>query len=110
MLIVDFRNCAEETRKQLNKYQFQIGTYMQVIGMDRITENNCLEVYARLRMFNSALLSNEEPWMTLDMCKALIGAEFNIASESKTKFSNRMLRLTLKELGRKEADSSKAVA
>ena len=110
MLIVDFSKCAEETRKQLNKYQFEIGSYMQVIGMGSITENNCLEVYARQRMFNNALLINEEPWMNLDMCKALIGAEFNIATESRAKFSSRMLKLTLKELGRREADSSKAVA
>jgi len=96
-LIVDFRNCEKETRDNLNKYQFQIGSYMVAIGMSKITSKNYKEVYARMRMFNAAILDNNEPWLDLDMCKALIGAEFNIADESKAKFSSRMMRLCIKE-------------
>lgn len=109
-LIVDFRNCAEETRKQLNRYQFEIGTYMMAIGMSKITEDNCLEVYARIRMLQASTLCNDEPWMNLDVCKALIGAEFNISEESKAKFSTRMLKCTLKELGIREAQKTEEVA
>jgi hypothetical protein len=35
-----------------------------------------------------------QPWMNLEMVKALIGAKFNIENESRTKFSSRMFRAT----------------
>ena len=109
-LIVDFRKCEKDTRDQLNKYQFEIGSYMVAVGVGEITSKNYKEVYARMRMFNSAILDNNEPWFNLDMCKALIGAKFNIANESKTKFSNRMLKLCIRETEQKESKSVQEVA
>ncbi len=52
----------------------------------------------------------DKPWMALDTVKALIGAEFNIAFESKSKFSSRMMKATLNEVERLEAKESKEVA
>jgi hypothetical protein len=103
-LVVDFSNIQEDAKDELNQYQYYIGCYMMAIGMGEITQKNHLEVYARLVLLNaSSLLNEDEPWMTLDMVKALIGAEFNIAFESKSKFSSRMMRATLRDVERLEA-------
>jgi hypothetical protein len=109
-LVVDFSNIQEDAKDELNQYQYYIGCYMMAIGMGEITQKNHLEVYARLVLLNASSLSTDEPWMTLDMVKALIGAEFNIAFESKSKFSSRMMRATLRDVERLEAKESKEVA
>jgi len=109
-LIVDFTNIREDAKKELNQYQEAIGYHMMAIGMGEITQDNHLEVYARLVLLNASSLSADEPWMTLDMVKALIGAEFNIAYESKSKFSTRMIKATLREVERLESKESKEVA
>lgn len=109
-LIVDFSNIQEDAKDELNQYQYYIGCYMMAIGMGEITQKNHLEVYARLVLLNASSLSTDEPWMTLDMVKALIGAEFNIAFESKSKFSSRMMKATLREVERLEAKESREVA
>ena len=109
-LIVDFGNIQEDAKDELNQYQYHIGCYMMAIGMGEITQDNHLEVYARLVLLNASSLSTDEPWMTLEVVKALIGAEFNIAFESKAKFSSRMLRNTIKATEKKLAKESKEVA
>jgi len=55
-------------------------------------------------------LQYDEPWMTLNMVKALRGAYFNIAFESKAKFSTRMMKATLREVERQEAKEVQDVA
>ena len=109
-LVVNFSNIQEDAKDELNQYQYYIGCYMMAIGMGEITQKNHLEVYARLVLLNASSLSTDEPWMTLDMVKALIGAKFNIAFESKSKFSSRMMRATLRDVERLEAKESKEVA
>jgi hypothetical protein len=44
------------------------------------------------------------------MVKGLINARFNIAFESKAKFSSRMMKATLREVERQEAKEVKDVA
>ncbi len=102
-LIVDFTRCDESMKKIYNPHQEVIGYHMMAIGMGKITEKNYLEVYARLVLLHASTLQYDEPWMTLNMVKALIGAEFNIAFESKAKFSTRMMKATLREVERQEA-------
>ena len=109
-LIVDFSNIQEDAKDEMNQYQYYIGCYMMAIGMGEITQDNHLEVYARLVLLNASSLSTDEPWMTLEMVKALIGAEFNIAFESKSKFSSRMMRATLRDVERLEAKAIQEVA
>jgi len=109
-LIVDFRKCDESISKIYNPHQEVIGYHMMAIGMGEITEKNHLEVYARLVLLHASTLQYDEPWMTLNMVKALIGAKFNIAFESKAKFSTRMMKATLREIERLEAKESKEVA
>ena len=109
-MVVDFSNIQEDAKDELNQYQYYIGCYMMAIGMGEITQKNHLEVYARLVLLNASSLSTDEPWMTLDMVKALIGAEFNIAFESKSKFSSRMMRATLRDVERLEAKAIQEVA
>ena len=109
-LVVNFSNIQEDAKDELNQYQYYIGCYMMAIGMGEITQKNHLEVYARLVLLNASSLSTDEPWMTLDMVKALIGAKFNIAFESKSKFSSRMMKATLSEVERKEAKAIQEVA
>ena len=109
-LIVDFGNIQEDAKDELNQYQYYIGCYMMAICMGEITQKNYLEVYARLVLLNASSLSTDEPWMTLEMVKALIGAKFNIAYESKSKFSSRMIKATLSEVERLEAKESREVA
>ena len=109
-LVVDFSNIQEDAKDELNQYQYYIGCYMMAIGMGEITQKNHLEVYARLVLLNASSLSADEPWMTLDMVKALIGAKFNIAFESKSKFSSRMMRATLRDVERLEAKAIQEVA
>jgi len=104
-LIVDFRNCEKETQEELNKYQFEIGSYMAVIGMSKITCDNYKEVYARLVVFNASIFDNSEPWLNLDMCQALIGAKFNINDESKSQFSTRMLNRCIEDIDQRETKS-----
>jgi hypothetical protein len=118
---VDFGNIREtdeEGRKWLNGVQYWVGSYMMAIGMDEITEKNYLEVYARLRMLDTSILAlgndgDGEPWMNIDMLQRLIGAKFwgrHINVESRTKFSSRMLRNTIKATEEKLAKESKEVA
>jgi len=109
-LIVDFTNIREDAKKELNQYQEAIGYHMMAIGMGEITQDNHLEVYARLVLLQASTLQYDKPWMTLDTVKALIGAEFNIAFESKAKFSSRMIKATLREVERLEAKEVKDVA
>jgi hypothetical protein len=109
-LIVDFTNIREDAKKELNQYQEVIGYYMMAIGMGEITQDNHLEVYARLVLLQASTLQYDKPWMTLDTVKALIGAEFNIAFESKAKFSSRMIKATLREVERQEAKEVQDVA
>jgi len=96
--------------KIYNPHQEVIGYHMMAIGMGKITEKNHLEVYARLVLLQASTLQYDEPWMNLNMVKALIGAYFNIAFESKAKFSTRMMKATLREIERLEAKESKEVA
>lgn len=113
-LIVDFTRCDQSMSKIYNPHQEVIGYHMMAIGMGEITEKNHLEVYARLRMLDCSTMTslNEDgqPWMNLEMVKALIGAEFNIAFESKAKFSTRMMKATLREVERQEAKEVQDVA
>ena len=109
-LIVDFTNIREDAKNELNQYQEVIGYHMMAIGMGEITQDNHLEVYARLVLLQASTLQYDKPWMTLDTVKALIGAEFNIAFESKAKFSSRMMKATLREVERLEAKEVKDVA
>ena len=109
-LIVDFTKIDEVAKKELNQYQEAIGYHMMAIGMGEITQDNHLEVYARLVLLQASTLQYDKPWMTLDTVKALIGAEFNIAFESKAKFSSRMIKATLREVERLEAKEVKDVA
>ena len=109
-LIVDFTNIREDAKKELNQYQEVIGYHMMAIGMGEITQDNHLEVYARLVLLQASTLQYDKPWMTLDTVKALIGAEFNIAFESKAKFSSRMIKATLREVERQEAKEVQDVA
>jgi len=109
-LIVDFTKCDEVAKDELWQYQEMIGYYMMAIGMGEITEKNHLEVYARLVLLHASTLQYDEPWMTLNMVKALRGAYFNIAFESKAKFSTRMMKATLREVERQEAKEVQDVA
>ena len=109
-LIVDFTKIDEVAKDELWQYQEMIGYYMMAIGMGEITEKNHLEVYARLVLLQASTLDDRKPWITLRMVKALIGAEFNIAYESKSKFSTRMIKATLREVERLEAKEVKDVA
>ena len=109
-LIVDFTNIREDAKKELNQYQEVIGYHMMAIGMGEITQDNHLEVYARLVLLQASTLQYDKPWMTLDTVKALIGAEFNIAFESKAKFSSRMMKATLREVERQEIKEVQNVA
>tara|TARA_R100000951_G_scaffold111932_1_gene111587 strand:- start:227 stop:523 length:297 start_codon:yes stop_codon:yes gene_type:complete len=96
--------------KIYNPHQEVIGYHMMAIGMGEITEKNHLEVYARLVLLHASTLQDDEPWMTLNMVKALIGAYFNIAFESAAKFSTRMMKATLREVERQEAKEVQDVA
>ena len=109
-LIVDFTRCDESMSKIYNPHQEVIGYHMMAIGMGEITEKNHLEVYARLVLLHASTLQYDEPWMTLNMVKALIGAYFNIAFESAAKFSTRMMKATLREVERQEAKEVQDVA
>ena len=109
-LIVDFTRCDESMSKIYNPHQEVIGYHMMAIGMGEITEKNHLEVYARLVLLHASTLQDDEPWMTLNMVKALIGAKFNIAFESAAKFSTRMMKATLREVERQEAKEVQDVA
>ena len=109
-LIVDFTKIDEVAKGELWQYQEMIGYYMMAIGMGEITQDNHLEVYARLVLLQASTLQYDKPWMTLDTVKALIGAEFNIAFESKAKFSSRMMKATLREVERLEVKEVKDVA
>ncbi len=109
-LIVDFTRCDESMSKIYNPHQEVIGYHMMAIGMGEITEKNHLEVYARLVLLHASTLQDDEPWMTLNMVKALIGAYFNIAFESAAKFSTRMMKATLREVERQEAKEVQDVA
>ena len=109
-LIVDFRKCDESMRKIYNPHQEVIGYHMMAIGMGEITEKNHLEVYARLVLLHASTLQYDKPWMTFNMVKALIGAKFNIAFESKANFSTRMMKATLREVERQEAKEVQDVA
>lgn len=102
-LIVDFTRCDQSMSKIYNPHQEVIGYHMMAIGMGEITEKNHLEVYARLVLLHASTLQYDEPWMTLNMVKALRGAYFNIAFESAAKFSTRMMKNTLREVERQEA-------
>ena len=105
----DFSKCENEA-KEIQPHAYYVCMYMMAIGMGEITQKNHLEVYARLVLLNASSLSTDEPWMTLDMVKALIGAKFNIAFESKSKFSSRMMRATLRDVERLEAKAIQEVA
>ena len=105
----DFSKCENEA-KEIQPNAYYVCMYMMAIGMGEITQKNHLEVYARLVLLNASSLSTDEPWMTLDMVKALIGAKFNIAFESKSKFSSRMMRATLRDVERLEAKAIQEVA
>lgn len=113
MMTVDFRKCDESMSKIYNPHQEVIGLYMMAIGMGEITQKNHLEVYARLILLHASTLGktdDSKSWMTFNMVKALIGAKFNIAFESKAKFSTRMMRCALTEVERLAAKESKEVA
>ena len=105
----NFSKCENEA-KEIQPNAYYVCMYMMAIGMGEITQKNHLEVYARLVLLNASSLSTDEPWMTLDMVKALIGAKFNIAFESKSKFSSRMMRATLRDVERLEAKAIQEVA
>lgn len=115
-LIVDFRNIDKAARVELNQYQETIGYYMMAIGMGEITQKNHLEVYARLVLLeatNVGVLAAKyinRPWISFRRVKLLIGSKFNIAFESKAKFSSRMMKATLSEVERLAAKESKEVA
>lgn len=121
-LIVDFRNIDKAARVELNQYQETIGYYMMAIGMGEITQKNHLEVYARLVLLEATnvdvLAANSSrvtkyinrPWISFRRVKLLIGSKFNIAFESKAKFSSRMMKSTLSEVERLAAKESKEVA
>lgn len=121
-LIVDFRNIDKAARVELNQYQETIGYYMMAIGMGEITQKNHLEVYARLVLLEATnvdvLAANSSrvtkyinrPWISFRRVKLLIGSKFNIAFESKAKFSSRMMRCALSEVERLAAKESKEVA
>ena len=55
-LIVDFTNIREDAKKELNQYQEVIGYHMMAIGMGEITQDNHLEVYARLVLLQASTL------------------------------------------------------
>ena len=109
-LIVDFTRCDQSISKIYNPHQEVIGYHMMAIGMGEITEKNHLEVYARLVLLHASSLDEGKPWMTFNMVKALINARFNIAFESKAKFSTRMMKATLREVERQEAKEVQDVA
>jgi len=109
-LIVDFTKIDEVAKDELWQYQEMIGYYMMAIGMGEITEKNHLEVYARLVLLQASTLDGSKPWITLRMVKGLINARFNIAFESKAKFSTRMMKATLREVERQEAKEVQNVA
>ena len=113
-LVVDFSNIQEDAKDELNQYQYYIGCYMMAIGMGEITQKNHLEVSARLRMLDCSTMTspNEDgqPWMNLEMVKALMGAKFNIENESRTKFSSRMFSSLLRDIEYLERAKSKEVA
>jgi hypothetical protein len=109
-LIVDFTKIDEDMKKIYSPHQEVIGYHMMAIGMGEITEKNYCEVYARLVLLHASTLQYDEPWMNLKMVKHLIGAEFNIAFESKAKFSSRMLRATFYDVKRLEEKGVQDVA
>ena len=109
-LIVDFRKCDDVMAKIYNHHQEVIGYHMMAIGMGEITEKNYCEVASRLVLLHASTLEYDEPWMNLKMVKHLIGAKFNIAFESKAKFSSRMMKNTLREVERQEAKEVQDVA
>jgi hypothetical protein len=115
-LVVDFSNIQEDAKDELNQYQETIGYYMMAIGMGEITQDNHLEVYARLVLLdatNVGVLAAKyinRPWISFRMVKLLIGAKFNIAFESKAKFSSRMMKCALRDVERLAAQESKEVA
>ena len=102
MLEVDFRECSEECKEKLNKFQFYIGSYMMACGIGEITEENVNEVYARLLILHTSsdVHLEGEPWMTYDMVKLLIGAKFNVAYEKASVWSTRMYKCVLREVER----------
>ena len=103
-LIVDFTRCDQSISKIYNPHQEVIGYHMMAIGMGEITEKN------RLVLLHASSLDEGKPWMTFNMVKALINARFNIAFESKAKFSTRMMKATLREVERQEAKEVQDVA
>ena len=111
MLKVDFRDCSEECKEKLNKFQFYIGSYMMACGIGEITEENVNEVYARLLILHTSsdVHLEGEPWMTYDMVKLLVGAKFNVAYEKASVWSTRMYKCVLREVER-NLDKQKEVA
>jgi len=105
----DFSKCENEA-KEIQPNAYYVCMYMMAIGMGEITQKNHLEVYARLVLLNASSLSTDEPWMNLEMVKALTGAKFNIENESRTKFSSRMFNCLLRDIEYLERAKSKEVA
>ena len=109
----DFSKCENEA-KEIQPYAYYVCMYMMAIGMGEITQKNHLEVYARLRMLDCSTMTspNEDgqPWMNLEMVKALIGAKFNIENESRTKFSSRMFSSLIRDIEYLERAKSQEVA
>ena len=109
----DFSKCENEA-KEIQPNAYYVCMYMMAIGMGEITQKNHLEVYARLRMLDCSTMTspNEDvqPWMNLEMVKALIGAKFNIENESRTKLSSRMFNCLLRDIEYLERAKSKEVA
>ena len=109
----DFSKCENEA-KEIQPNAYYVCMYMMAIGMGEITQKNHLEVSARLRMLDCSTMTspNEDgqPWMNLEMVKALIGAKFNIENESRTKFSSRMFNSLLRDIEYLERAKSQEVA
>ena len=112
----DFSKCENEA-KEIQPNAYYVCMYMMAIGMGEITQDNHLEVYARLRMLDCSTMTspNEDgqPWMNLEMVKALIGAKFSgrhINVETRAKFSSRMFRGLLRDIEYLERAKSKEVA
>lgn len=105
----DFREC-KNSAEHLQKHAYFICIHMMAIGMGEITEDNYKEVYARTIMLEASCLRDGVLWLKLESIKDLIGSKFNIAFESAAKFSSRMIKATLREVERLEAQESKEVA
>ena len=109
----DFSKCENEA-KEIQPNAYYVCMYMMAIGMGEITQKNHLEVSARLRMLDCSTMTspNEDgqPWMNLEMVKALIGSTFNIENESRTKFSSRMFSSLIRDIEYLERAKSKEVA